>query len=116
MIADIGAGTGALLGPIGSAAPAAWVVAHAISDRLRLAVPGGKPHLGWQGGCCPGDDPPLLLPLGVARRHCMSGRRVGPGGQFCPQPVSDAEQGLDDQVRKVMDDVNGAAPADVAGR
>ena len=46
----------------------------------------------------------------------MADCRVGPGGQFCPQPVSDAEQGLDGQMRKVMDDVNGAAPGDAVDR
>jgi membrane-associated protease RseP (regulator of RpoE activity) len=37
---------------------------------------------------------------------------VRPGGQFAPQPVIDADQGLDDKMRKVMDDVNWAAPGD----
>jgi hypothetical protein len=37
----------------------------------------------------------------------MAGRRVGPGGQFSPQPISDGEERLDDQMRKIMDDVNG---------
>ena len=46
----------------------------------------------------------------------MAGPRVGPGGQFCPQPVSDAEQRLDDQMRKVMSDVNGAPLGNFADR
>jgi hypothetical protein len=28
---------------------------------------------------------------------------MGPGGQFCRKSVGDAEQGLDDQMRKVQD-------------
>ena len=39
----------------------------------------------------------------------MAGRRVISRGQFCPQPVTDAEQGLDGQMRKVMDYMNRAA-------
>src|ERR1700751_4401335 len=64
-------------------------------------------------GCRPGDDPPLLLALGVAGVDGMADGRVEPGGQFSPQTVTDAEQGLDDQMRKVMDDVNRSAPGNV---
>ena len=46
----------------------------------------------------------------------MAGRRVISGGQFCPQPVIDAEQGLDGQMRKVMDDMNGPAPGHSGNR
>ena len=46
----------------------------------------------------------------------MAGCRVGPGGQFSPQPVGDGEERLDDQMRKVMDDVNRAAPGNAADR
>jgi hypothetical protein len=38
------------------------------------------------------------------------------GGQFCPQPVIDAEEGLDGQMRKVMDDMNGPAPGHPGNR
>jgi membrane-associated protease RseP (regulator of RpoE activity) len=37
---------------------------------------------------------------------------VRPGGQFAPQSVIDADQGLDEKMRKIMDDVNWAAPGD----
>ena len=33
-----------------------------------------------------------------------------PGGQFSPEPVGDAEQGLHDKMRKIMHDVNRPAP------
>ena len=46
----------------------------------------------------------------------MAGRRVISRSQFCPQSVTDAEQGLDGQVRKVMDDMNGSAPGQPGNR
>jgi hypothetical protein len=46
----------------------------------------------------------------------MAGRRVISRSQFCPQPVTDAEQGLDGQVRKVMDDMNGPGPGHPGNR
>jgi hypothetical protein len=42
----------------------------------------------------------------------MAGRRVRPGGQFSPESVIDVEEGLDDEMRKVMDDMNWPAPDD----
>jgi hypothetical protein len=46
----------------------------------------------------------------------VAGRQVISGGQFCPQPVIDAEEGLDGQMRKVMDDMNGPAPGHPGNR
>lgn len=40
----------------------------------------------------------------------MAGRRVIPGGQFSPQAFINAEEGLDNEMRKVMGDMNGPAP------
>ena len=91
-------------------------VGHAVCDRLGPAVPGGEPLARSGSACCPGDDPPPLAALRVASRHHVAGRRVISSGQFCPQPVIDAEQGLHCQVRKVMDDVNGPAPGDPGNR
>lgn len=62
-----------------------------VRDRLGPPVPEGEPLAGWDAGG-PGNDPALLLALGVAGRRRMAGRRVRPGGQFGPQPVIDAEQ------------------------
>ena len=89
-------------------------VGHAVRDQLGPAVSRREPLASPGTGCRPGDDPPLLLALGVAGRCRMAGCRVRPGGQFSPQTVSDAEQGLDDQMRKVMDDVNRSAQGGVA--
>src|SRR5580704_17494034 len=92
-------------------------VGHAVGDRLGPAVPGGarrcpgvpggEPRRGRDTGRCPADDPPPLLALRVAGGGRMVGRRVISRSQFCPQPVTDAEQGLLGEVRKVMDDMNG---------
>src|SRR5579859_2010494 len=73
-------------------------------------MPAGEPLLGRRTGRGPRDDPSLLVALGVASRGRPPGLRVRPGGQFAPQPVIDAEQGLDDEVRKVVDDVNRPPP------
>lgn len=70
-------------------------------------------HAGRVVGGGPGDDPPLLLALGVAGRCRMAGGRAEPRGQFSPQTVSDAEQRPDHRMRKVMDDVNRTAPGTV---
>ena len=57
---------------------------------------------------------PCLRRLGSRAVAARPAAAWYPGGKFCPQPVGDAEQGLDDQMRKVVGDVNGAAPCDPA--
>jgi len=104
-VPDAGRGVRAVAPPVG----------HAVGDRFGPAVPWCEPLAGWHAGRGAGGDAPLLVALGVAGSCRVAGGRVGPGGQFCPQPVGDAEHRLDDQVRKVMDDVNGTAPGDPAG-
>jgi hypothetical protein len=54
--------------------------------------------------------------LRVAGHGRIAGRGVISGGQLCPQPVIDAEQGLHGQVRKVMDDVDGPVPGHPGNR
>ena len=72
---------------------------------LASRCPGVSSLLGRGSGRGPRDDPSLLVARGVASRGGPPRLRVRPGRKFSPQPVIDAEQGLNDEVRKVVDHV-----------
>ena len=77
--------------PLPNSARRVWAstpaVDHAVRDRLGQPVPRREPLVGSGTGGCPGDDPCLLLALGVASGRRTARRRVRPGGQFSPEPA-----------------------------
>ena len=75
-VPDAGRGVGAIAPPDG----------HAVGDRLGPAVPGGEPLAGWDAGCGAGDDPPLLVALGVAGRCRLAGCRGDPAASSARSP------------------------------